>query len=88
MSMLDRAQGCLLGALIGDATGATLEFLGRKPTEDDLDQALTMTGGGVFRLAPGQITDDGELTLALAHALIDGNGSYDLDKVATRYKAV
>lgn len=90
MSMLDRAQGCLLGALIGDATGATLEFLGRKPTEDDLDRALAMTGGGVFRLAPGQITDDGELTLALAlaHALIDGNGSYDLEKVATRYKAV
>lgn len=36
MSMLDRAQGCLLGALIGDATEATLELLGCKPTEDDL----------------------------------------------------
>ena len=87
MSMIERAQGCLLGALIGDAAGATLEFLGRKPTEDELDRALAMTGGGVFRLAPGQITDDGELTLALAHALIDGNGTYDLDKVAARYKA-
>lgn len=87
MSMIDRAQGCLLGALIGDAAGATLEFLGRRPTEEDLDRALAMSGGGVFRLAPGQITDDGELTLALAHALMDGNGAYDLDKVATRYKA-
>ena len=45
-----------------------------------------MSGGGVFRLAPGQITDDGELTLALAHALIEGDGSYDLNKVAARYK--
>lgn len=87
MSMIDRAQGCLLGALIGDAAGATLEFLGRRPTEEDLDRALAMSGGGVFRLAPGQITDDDELTLALAHALIDGNGAYDLDKVAARYKA-
>lgn len=87
MNMIDRAQGCLLGALIGDAAGATLEFLGRMPTEEDLDRALAMSGGGVFRLAPGQITDDGELTLALAHALIDGNGAYDLDKVAARYKA-
>lgn len=87
MSMMDRAQGCLLGALIGDAAGATLEFLGRRPTEEDLERALAMSGGGVFRLAPGQITDDGELTLALAHALIDGEGDYDLDKVATRYKA-
>lgn len=41
----------------------------------------------MFRLAPGQITDDGELTLSLARALIDGNGTYDLDKVASRYKA-
>lgn len=87
MSMIDRAQGCLLGALIGDAAGATLEFLGHRPTDEDLDRALAMSGGGVFRLAPGQITDDGELTLALAHALIDGNGTYDLDKVAARYKA-
>lgn len=87
MNMIDRAQGCLLGALIGDAAGATLEFLGRKPTGQDLDRALAMTGGGVFRVAPGQITDDGELTLALAHALIDGEGAYDLDKVAVRYKA-
>ena len=87
MSMIDRAQGCLLGALIGDAAGATLEFLGRRPTEEDLDRALAMSGGGVFRLAPGQITDDGELTLALAHALTDGEGDYDLDKVAARYKA-
>lgn len=87
MSMIDRAQGCLLGALIGDAAGATLEFLGRRPTEEDLGRALAMSGGGVFRLAPGQITDDGELTLALAHALTDGEGDYDLDKVAARYKA-
>lgn len=87
MNMIDRAQGCLLGALIGDAAGATLEFLGRKPTGQDLERALAMSGGGVFRVAPGQITDDGELTLALAHALIDGEGAYDLDKVAVRYKA-
>ena len=31
-----------------------------------------MPGGGVHRLQPGQITDDTELALALAHALLEG----------------
>lgn len=69
MSMLARAQGCVLGALIGESAGATLEFLGRKPTEDELDRALAMTEGGVFRVASGQIVDGGEQTLTLALAL-------------------
>lgn len=55
--------------MIGDAAGATLEFLGHTPEPDEVDYALTLPGGGVFDLAPGQITDDGELTLALCHVL-------------------
>lgn len=43
---------------------------------------LAMKGGGVFRVAPGQVTDDGELTLALARALV-GEQSYPREKVAT-----
>ena len=45
-----------------------------------------MKGGGVFRVAPGQVTDDGELTLALARALV-GEQSYPREKVATNYRA-
>lgn len=69
----DQARGAILGAFIGDAAGATLEFLDRKPNGDDVNAALRMTGGGIWRTAPGQITDDGELTLALCHALTDGH---------------
>jgi ADP-ribosylglycohydrolase len=65
----DAGLGCLLGACVGDAAGATLEFLGHKPTPDEVEGAITMSGGGVWGLSPGQITDDGELTLALALAL-------------------
>lgn len=80
------AQGCLLGALVGDAAGARLEFLGRKPTELELADALAMKGGGVLRVAPGQVTDDGELTLALAHALGDAT-QFPREEVAVRYRA-
>jgi len=64
------ARGCLLGALIGDSTGSLLEFIRRTPTAQEVDTALAMPGGGFWAVAPGQVTDDGELTVALARALV------------------
>ncbi len=55
----------MLGALVGDAAGATLEFCDGTITEEMALEAMTMPGGGAMRVGPGQITDDGELTLAL-----------------------
>lgn len=85
-TIIHLAQGCLLGAFVGDAAGARLEFLGRTPTEVELADALAMKGGGVLRVAPGQVTDDGELTLALAHAL-KGAPQFPREKVAASYRA-
>jgi len=79
------ATGCLFGALIGDAAGATLEFIGRKPNESEVALAMSMVGQGVWRLAPGQITDDGELTLALAQALSPSE-PYNANRVASQYR--
>ena len=78
------ARGALLGAFVGDASGATLEFLGRKPSNEDVERALSMVGGGCWRVAPGQITDDGELALCLARSLA-GAQAVDRDKVAEAY---
>ena len=86
MNRIHLAQGCLLGAFIGDAAGARLEFLGRRPSEQELADALAMKGGGVLRVAPGQITDDGELTLAMARALI-GAQQFPREKVAANYRS-
>lgn len=80
------ALGAVMGALAGDAAGATLEFLGRKPDEDEVHHAMQMPGGGCWSVAPGQITDDGELTLALIHALA-GEKSYDPRRVASSYRS-
>ncbi|MBI3652644.1 MAG: ADP-ribosylglycohydrolase family protein [Acidobacteria bacterium] len=80
----DAALGCLLGALVGDAAGATLEFIQRKPTLEEVRQAMTMPGGGFLKVAPGQITDDGELTLCLAHALANSK-AFDSEKIARKY---
>ncbi|NEQ67767.1 MAG: ADP-ribosylglycohydrolase family protein, partial [Symploca sp. SIO2D2] len=80
----DAAMGCLLGALVGDAAGATLEFLPRKPTKEKANRAMMMPGGGIWRVAPGQITDDGELTLCLAQALAQSK-NFEIETVAQSY---
>ena len=59
----------MLGAFVGDAAGATLEF-GRRPvTREMAERAMRMPGGGAMGVGPGQITDDGELTLAVWSAI-------------------
>jgi ADP-ribosyl-[dinitrogen reductase] hydrolase len=62
----DRARGALLGLAVGDALGTTLEFSER----DEHPRHTEMTGGGPFRLKPGQWTDDTSMALALAESLI------------------
>lgn len=38
------AYGAVFGALIGDAAGATLEFLRRQPSTAEVEDALRMIG--------------------------------------------
>jgi ADP-ribosylglycohydrolase len=65
----EAALGAVLGALVGDAAGAVLEFFGRPIRAADVAHAMTMPGGGTWEVAPGQVTDDGELTMSLLAAL-------------------
>lgn len=81
---LNAAFGSILGALVGDAAGSTLEFLGRKPSDAEVAHALNMVGEGVFDLAPGQITDDGELTICLLRAIAE-QGQFDIQAIARNY---
>ena len=78
----DRALGALLGLAVGDALGTTLEFSAR----DSLPYHTAMTGGGPFRLAPGQWTDDTAMALAPADSLIACNG-FDAHDLMTRFVA-
>ena len=67
---MDKLSTVVLGACVGDAVGAPLEFMKKRPVPKNLlKEAITMRGGGMLGLAPGQITDDGELTICLALSL-------------------
>jgi ADP-ribosyl-[dinitrogen reductase] hydrolase len=65
-SVADRARGAMLGLAVGDALGTTLEFSVR----DEHPHHAEMTGGGPFRLKPGQWTDDTSMALALADSFV------------------
>lgn len=58
---LDRARGVLLATAAGDALGAGYEFGPPLPA----DAPVTMKGGGTFRWAPGEWTDDTSMALAV-----------------------
>eukprot|EP01006_Ploeotia_vitrea_P027063 TRINITY_DN59945_c0_g1_i1.p1 TRINITY_DN59945_c0_g1~~TRINITY_DN59945_c0_g1_i1.p1 ORF type:complete len:393 (-),score=20.50 TRINITY_DN59945_c0_g1_i1:93-1229(-) len=84
--MEGRALGCMLGAAVGDAAGAVLEW--QHPsniTPAVVDSALAFPGAGPHSLAPGQITDDTEQHLCLATGLCNGNGNFSLNKIAREY---
>ena len=69
----------ILGALVGDAAGATLEFYRNGDiTESVARNAMHMPGGGVHLVGKGQVTDDGELTITLYKALRAGGSIYNL----------
>jgi ADP-ribosyl-[dinitrogen reductase] hydrolase len=80
MTTRDRFLGCLLGLAVGDAVGTTLEFRPRGSFTPITD----MTGGGPFRLEPGQWTDDTSMALCLASSLVE-RGAFDPLDQMTRY---
>ncbi|MEA1927784.1 MAG: ADP-ribosylglycohydrolase family protein [Candidatus Auribacterota bacterium] len=77
MEKIERYRGSLLGLAAGDALGTTLEF--RPPgTFEPIDD---MIGGGPFRLAPGQWTDDTSMALCLAESLVEKEGFDPVDQL-------
>jgi ADP-ribosyl-[dinitrogen reductase] hydrolase len=70
----DRARAAFVGMAAGDALGATVEFM--TPTEIAARYGVfrDITGGGWLRLKPGQVTDDTEMALCIARAIITNQG--------------
>jgi hypothetical protein len=42
-----------MGAFVGDAAGAVLEFYNQRITQQDVEWALKMNGGGENEMGPG-----------------------------------
>jgi ADP-ribosyl-[dinitrogen reductase] hydrolase len=82
----ERALGAFLGLAVGDALGATVEFMTRGEIAATYGVHERMVGGGWLRLAPGQVTDDTEMALALGRSLARCGG-LDLRDVCDEFAA-
>lgn len=83
----DRAAGVLLAQACGDALGAPTEF---QMTPLPPDTPMAMTGGGSFGWAPGEWTDDTQMSIpilmAAEQSLVDGVPLLDrLDDIAAAW---
>src|SRR3954449_10281775 len=85
VTLRDRYQGCLLGLACGDALGCPVEFESRAEVAQRFPSGVRdFVGGGWLSLEPGEITDDTQLTLAIARSLAVG-GPLDMADVAANF---
>nr|DAY40058.1 MAG TPA: hypothetical protein [Caudoviricetes sp.] len=68
----DRIRGALYGVAVGDALGAPLEFMSAEEILAKYGATVReMVGGGWLSVEPGEITDDTQMTLAVAEGIIE-----------------
>jgi ADP-ribosyl-[dinitrogen reductase] hydrolase len=84
--MLDRAIASFLGAAIGDALGATTEFMTPAEIRERHGVHREIRGGGWLRLKPGCVTDDTDMALCIARAILEKE-AFDLRAIADRFAA-
>lgn len=70
MTATDRAIAAYLGLAIGDALGATVEFMTPREIAAQYGTHDTLCGGGWLHLKPGKVTDDTTMSLALGTSII------------------
>ena len=93
--LLDRASGVLLAQAAGDALGVPYEFA-QPPGPGHRDEVAVMRGGGLGPYAPGEWSDDTQMSVCVArvtaaHDVLspvpDAFGATPLDEVAAAFEA-
>lgn len=80
----DRYRGVLLGKAVGDALGATLEFMSRERIRTQYGTLRDIVGGGWLNLPAGEITDDTQMALCIARSIVE-RGEFDADDISDRF---
>jgi ADP-ribosyl-[dinitrogen reductase] hydrolase len=85
-SQLERAQGCLLGQVIGDSLGSLVELKAAAEIAQLFPGGVRdLADGGVYHTIAGQPTDDSEMALALSRSLVS-NKEFLPEKVLDAYR--
>ncbi len=81
-----RGIAAYLGLAIGDALGATVEFLTPNEIRQQHGVHKDITGGGWLRLKAGTVTDDTTMSLALGASILE-HGAVDAGHAAAAFDA-
>jgi ADP-ribosyl-[dinitrogen reductase] hydrolase len=81
-----RAVAAYLGLAIGDALGATVEFMTPREIAAQFKVHDRIIGGGWLNLKPGQVTDDTTMALALGDSIL-ATGRVDAHAAAAAFDA-
>ena len=79
-----RARSAFVGMAVGDALGATVEFMTASEIASKFGIFREITGGGWLRLKAGQVTDDTEMALCIARA-VKKNQGWSREAIATEF---
>lgn len=70
MKMRNKIAGAIYGFAIGDAMGATTEFMTSEQIRKTYGRVHDIIGGGWLHLRPGEITDDTQMTMCVMDAIM------------------
>ncbi len=79
-----KAVGAYLGLAVGDALGATVEFMTPAEIRAEHGEHREIVGGGWLCLRRGEVTDDTEMALALGRSII-ARGAVDAHAAADAF---
>ena len=69
-ALVNRALGAYVGLAVGDALGATVEFMTPAEIKEHYGVHRDIVGGGWLKLKKGKVTDDTTMSLAMGRAII------------------
>ena len=67
----NKFAGAIYGFAIGDAMGATTEFMTKKQIKKTFGKVTDIIGGGWLNLKAGEVTDDTQMTMCVMNALMN-----------------
>lgn len=80
----NKIRGALMGVAVGDALGATLEFMSKEEIERCYGTLRDIVGGGFWQLKPGEVTDDTDMTVAVSKGIL-ANPEDPLESIAGEF---
>jgi len=79
-----KVKGGIYGVAVGDALGATVEFMSQQEIKAQYGKHTEMLGGGWLSLAEGEFTDDTEMTLDVAEGIL-ANRDIPIAEIGQRF---